>query len=154
MLHGYTSFPSHESFSVFSLRTGLTDRTVKNMGMPQKKEDIGVTTVEPNDYRHLVQPYKERPTVELKQGEVACPFCGNPQFRRSRLRFVDLFEILMLRYPVRCTRCAKRQFTDIYIAMMSYPAKFHGASVAQNNTTWKSWTDRPASSRDKDKNIA
>ena len=112
------------------------------MGIPQKQEDIGVTTVEPNNYRHLVQPYNERPTVELKQGEVACPFCGNSQFRRSRLRFVDLLEVLMLRYPVRCTRCAKRQFTDIYIAMMSYPAKFHGGSVAQGDTSWKNWTDR------------
>ncbi|SDF79750.1 hypothetical protein [Terriglobus roseus] len=112
------------------------------MGIPQKQEEIGVTTVEPNDYRHLVQPYKDRPTVELKQGEVACPFCGNPQFRRSRLRFMDLFEVLMLRYPVRCTRCAKRQFTDIYIALLSYPAKFHGGSVAQGDTSWKEWTDR------------
>lgn len=133
------------------------------MGIPQKQEEIGVTTVEPNSYRHLVQPYKERPTVELKQGEVACPSCGNPQFRRSRLRFVDLFEVLMLRYPVRCTRCAKRQFTDIYIALMSYPAKFHGGSVAQNDTTWKSWTDKTtvaktgassAHSREQDENVA
>jgi uncharacterized Zn-finger protein len=110
------------------------------MGTPQRQQEIGVTTVETNDHRHLVQPYGERPKVELKQGEVVCPFCGNPQFRRSKLRFMDLFEVLMLRYPVRCTRCAKRQFTDIYIAMLSYPPKYHGGGVGQGETSWKNWT--------------
>ncbi|MEZ2347861.1 hypothetical protein [Terriglobus sp. RCC_193] len=110
------------------------------METQQKHEQVGVTTVETNDHRHLVEPYKERPTIELKQGVVACPFCGNPQFRRSRLRFSDLLEILMLRYPVRCTRCAQRQFTDIYVAMMSYPPKHHGGRSAQDETSWKNWT--------------
>ena len=113
------------------------------MADPNHPEDksIGVTTVETNDRRHLVQPYTERPVVELAEGVVACPFCGNPRFRRSRLRFADMAEILMLRYPVRCTRCSQRQFTDFNIAMLSYPPKRTGARAAEGSDTWKNWTD-------------
>ncbi|HEY9136650.1 MAG TPA: hypothetical protein VIM67_00140 [Terriglobus sp.] len=116
------------------------------MDSQQKQELVGVTTVESNDRRHLVQPYQDRPTVELRKGAVGCPFCGNSHFRRSRLRFTDLAEILMLRYPVRCTRCSQRQFTDLYIAMMSYPPKFRGERMAQDHDSWKNWTGQSASS--------
>ena len=116
------------------------------MDSQQKQEQVGVTTGESNDRRHLVQPYQDRPTVELRKGAVGCPFCGNAQFRRSRLRFTDLAEVLMLRYPVRCTRCSQRQFTDLYIAMMAYPPKYRGSRAAQNQDSWKSWTAQSASS--------
>ena len=110
------------------------------METPEQQIQIGVTTVESNDRRHLVQPYQDRPTVELRKGSVGCPFCGNSNFRRSRLRFTDLAEILMLRYPVRCTRCSQRQFTDLYIAMMSYAPKFRGQRAVQGEESWKNWT--------------
>lgn len=117
------------------------------METPQKPELVGVTTVESNDRRHLVQPYQDRPTVELRRGAVGCPFCGNGQFRRSRLRFTDLAEMLMLRYPVRCTRCSQRQFTDLYIAMMSYAPKYRGEKLTQGQDSWKSWTGQTSHSQ-------
>lgn len=116
------------------------------MNTQEKQELVGVTTVESNDRRHLVQPYQDRPTVELRKGAVGCPFCGNSRFRRSRLRFTDLVEVLMLRYPVRCTRCSQRQFTDLYIAMMSYPPKYRGERMAQGQDSWKNWTGQSAPS--------
>lgn len=114
------------------------------MEFPGQQAEIGVTTVESNDRRHLVQPYQERPTVELRKGSVGCPFCGNAHFRRSRLRLRDLAEVLMLRYPVRCTRCSQRQFTDLYIAMLSASPKFRGEKPAQGQDSWKSWTGQTA----------
>lgn len=112
----------------------------------EQQEWVGVTTVESNDRRHLVQPYQERPTVELRKGAVGCPFCGNAHFRRSRLRFTDLAEVLMLRYPVRCTRCSQRQYTDLYIAMLSASPKFRGERLAQGQDSWKNWTGQTATS--------
>lgn len=113
------------------------------MAEPNNPEDrsIGVTTVEANDRRHLVQPYDEKPVVELAEGVVACLHCGNPRFRRSRLRFTDFLELLMMRYPVRCTRCGQRQYTDFNIAMMSFPPRPAGGRKAEGQDTWKAWTD-------------
>ena len=102
---------------------------------------IGVTTVEANDRRHLVRPYDDRPVVELAEGVVGCPHCGNPRFRRSRLRFTDFTELLMLRYPVRCTRCGQRQYTDFNVAMLSFPPRSLGAKTAEGQDTWQNWTD-------------
>jgi len=116
------------------------------MENPAKQVQIGVTTVESNDRRHLVQPYQDRPTVELRKGSVGCPFCGNAHFRRSRLRFTDLAEVMMLRYPVRCTRCSQRQFTDLYIAMLSHAPKYRGERLAQGPDSWKSWTGQTSPS--------
>jgi ribosomal protein L37E len=82
--------------------------------------NIGVTTVEVGERRHLVQPYAERPVLQRARGVVACAFCGNPQFRRSRLRASDIPELLMLRYPLRCTRCGQRQYNNLYVALLAY----------------------------------
>ncbi|AFL90297.1 hypothetical protein Terro_4090 [Terriglobus roseus DSM 18391] len=106
-----------------------------------EESSIGVTTVEANHRRHLVRPYEDRPVVELAEGVVACPLCGNPRFRRSRLRFTDFAEILMMRYPVRCTRCGQRQYTDFNVAMMSFPPRPVGGHRAERQDTWKNWTD-------------
>ena len=105
---------------------------------------IAVTNNEVGERRHLVQPYKERPVVELSQGTVACPFCGNGNFRRSRLRFSDLLEMLLLRYPVRCTRCSQRQYVEIAIALLSFPPKHVGPRPATGQDTWKNWTSADA----------
>ncbi len=107
-------------------------------------ESIAVTNAEDRSRKHLVQPYQERPVVELRPGTVACPYCGNPHFRRSRPRLGDLFELLLLRYPVRCTRCSQRQFVEISIAMLSYPPRHIGPRTSQGSDTWKSWTEPSA----------
>jgi hypothetical protein len=31
----------------------------------------------------------------------------------------DLPEILMFRYPMRCTRCGQRRYTHLHVAMLS-----------------------------------
>lgn len=103
-------------------------------------QHIGVTNNEAGDRRHLVRPYEDRPVVELSQGTVACPFCGNGNFRRSRLRFSDLLEMLLLRYPVRCTRCSQRQFVEISIALLSFAPKHVGPRPATGQDTWQNWT--------------
>ena len=105
---------------------------------------ITVTNNEVGERRHLVKPYEDRPVVELSQGSVACPFCGNGNFRRSRLRFSDLLEIMMVRYPVRCTRCSQRQYVEVAIAMLSFPPKHIGARPAKGQDTWQNWTSADA----------
>ena len=108
---------------------------------PQEDRSISITTVETNDRRHLVRPYADRPVVELAEGVVGCPLCGNVRFRRSRFRFTDFAELLMMRYPVRCTRCGQRQYTDFNVAMMSFPSRSVGGQRAEGQDTWKNWTE-------------
>jgi hypothetical protein len=107
----------------------------------QEDRTISVTTAEVNERRHLVKPYDERPVLELADGVVACLNCGNPQFRRSRLRFTDIGEILMMRYPVRCTRCGQRQYRDFIVAMLAFPPRPAHRRVAEIEETWRKWTD-------------
>ena len=76
---------------------------------------IGVTSNEPVDQKHLVQPYAERPVV--RHDARACKFCGNPNFRRSRMRLADLPRLLLLQCPVRCTRCGQRQRASLRTAV-------------------------------------
>jgi hypothetical protein len=106
---------------------------------------IGVTTVEASERRHLVQPYDDQPVLELATGVVACLFCGNNRFRRSRLRFSDLGELLLLRYPLRCTRCGQRQYNSIHIAFLSFAPRSTNVRQAQGTDTWQNWTG-PANS--------
>ncbi|SEC06538.1 hypothetical protein [Terriglobus roseus] len=112
------------------------------MTQPKDPQDhtIGVTTAEVNDRRYLVRPYDDKPVVEVAEGVVACLHCGNPSFRRSRLRFTDILEVLMMRYPVRCTRCGQRQYTDFNVAMLSFPPRSAGPR-ADDQESWKRWTD-------------
>ena len=101
---------------------------------------IQVTNNDVPERRHLVQPYGERPVVELAQGVVACPICGNNHFRRSRPRFGDLLELLMTRLPVRCTRCSQRQYMEFAVALLAYPPKDQGQRLAVGHETWQNWT--------------
>jgi hypothetical protein len=104
---------------------------------------IGVTTVEPNDRRHLVTPYDDKALLKLGAGVVACTFCGHARFRRSRLRFNDLLELLMLRYPLRCMRCSQRQYNTVNVAMMSIPPRSANGRMTTDapGSSWQSWTD-------------
>lgn len=53
---------------------------------------------------------------------IRCQFCVGQKFRRSRLRSDDLRSLLLMRYPVRCLRCAQRQLVSFTLAGISLPA--------------------------------
>ena len=50
------------------------------------------------------------PTTAAAPSILRCHFCGGASLRRSRFRATDLPWVLVLRWPVRCRRCSKRQF--------------------------------------------
>lgn len=50
---------------------------------------------------------------------IRCQFCVGQKFRRSRLRAEDIRSLLLMRYPVRCTRCAQRQLVSFTVAGIS-----------------------------------
>ncbi len=126
-----------EDPNIGSTRIGDTPMGGPGTGDP----NIGVTTVEANEHRAQVRPYDATPLIDLHPGTIACSFCGNNRFRRSRLRFHDLKELVLLRFPLRCTRCSQRQYNDFAIAWLSYPPKSHGPRLAQGSETWQSWTE-------------
>jgi hypothetical protein len=119
--------------------------------VPLSDPRINVTTVEPVAYKQDVAGYHEHPVVELAQGVLGCEFCGYNRFRRSRIRFPDLLELLRLRLPMRCIRCSQRQYHDANLALLSVAAKTHGPRVSEGIETWQSWTganpDKPMSTR-------
>jgi hypothetical protein len=53
---------------------------------------------------------------------IQCHFCHGQAFRRSRLRGADFWDILLMRYPVRCLRCNQRQMVSFTIAGISVPS--------------------------------
>ncbi len=111
---------------------------------------IGVTTAAPASEKSEVLPYTERPMLELREGSLACDACGYSRFRRSRIRFGDVKELVMMRFPMRCLRCGKREYHDFALAMLSGRSKEHGR-LSEGTDTWKSWTrsssDVPTSAR-------
>jgi hypothetical protein len=90
-----------------------------------------------------VTPYEEKPLLKLAPGVVACTFCGHARFRRSRLRFHDLAELLMLRYPLRCMRCSQRQYNAVNVALLSMPPRSKSGRITTDGpgSSWQSWTD-------------
>ena len=53
---------------------------------------------------------------------IQCQFCVGQKFRRSRLRAADIRQLLLMRYPVRCTRCSQRQTVSFTVAGVSIPS--------------------------------
>ena len=53
---------------------------------------------------------------------IQCQFCVGQTFRRSRLRAADLTSLLLMRFPVRCIRCAQRQAVSFTVAGISMPS--------------------------------
>ena len=53
---------------------------------------------------------------------IQCQFCVGQKFRRSRLRGADIRQLLLMRYPVRCTRCSQRQTVSFTVAGVSIPS--------------------------------
>lgn len=65
----------------------------------------------------------ERELQRMHSGvPIQCQFCVGQTFRRSRLRASDFASILLMRYPVRCTRCAQRQAVSFTVAGISAPS--------------------------------
>ena len=65
----------------------------------------------------------EQETVKFRGGvPLHCQFCVGQRFRRSHLRMSDLPQLLLMRYPVRCTRCGQRQTVSFTIAGASVPS--------------------------------
>jgi ribosomal protein L37E len=118
--------------------------------IPIGDPSIGVTTAAPASEKSAVQPYSARPMLELREGSFACGACGYSRFRRSKVRFGDVKELIMMRFPMRCLRCGKREYHDVVLAMLSGRSKEHGR-LSEGTDTWKSWTrsssDVPTSAR-------
>ncbi len=65
----------------------------------------------------------ERELKRMHSGiPIQCQFCVGQLFRRSRLRAADLSTLLLMRYPVRCVRCAQRQAVSFTVAGISVPS--------------------------------
>ena len=74
-------------------------------------------------------------------GVLGCNFCANTKFRRSRVRLPDLAELLMLRYPLRCTRCNQRQYGFFVTAAYALPPKQYDKRIDRGRDTWQAWTE-------------
>jgi len=45
-----------------------------------------------------------------------CPNCSSTHFRNSHFRLSDLQWLLVLYFPVRCSRCYERYYTNLLLA--------------------------------------
>ena len=114
----------------------MSETPIPPVGDPQ----ISVTTVGPADARARVEPYAERPVIKLDKGSLGCESCGNKRFRRSRVRFGDMRELMMNRLPVRCMRCGQRQYHEAPFAFLASSVKTQIVRVSEGTDTWRSWT--------------
>jgi DNA-directed RNA polymerase subunit RPC12/RpoP len=71
---------------------------------------------------------------------IRCQYCSHQSFRRSSLRVTDLTQILLMRYPVRCTRCGQRQMVSFTVAGVSLPASSKPPRAFETHTP-KHWTE-------------
>ncbi len=74
-------------------------------------------------------------------GSVQCKFCPGQSFRRSRLHFYDLIRFLIMRYPVRCLECGRRQTKSFAVARVSVPSHVNHRR-AQRELQQKHWTTK------------
>lgn len=89
---------------------------------------------------HLAAARMAAPMREQSAGLIACPFCGNRRFRRSRFRSEDLLHLAVLRYPLRCTRCNQRQYGTFAAAGLAEPRRNMRREAVRSRNTWKDWT--------------
>ena len=116
------------------------------MGPGEDDHDDGmtrpkVTTVADAAWKAAIEPYAEHsPVLDIPAGVVACQFCGNTRFRRSRLRLGDMWEALLFRLPLRCMRCNQRQYGSYLTSSVAVGTKARGPRLAKEADTWKAWT--------------
>jgi len=77
---------------------------------------------------------------------IQCQYCSGQTFRRSRLRSEDVWQIIFMRYPVRCLRCRQRQFVSFTVAGISISSITRQDRPIHAQDTWKSWTEPSADS--------
>lgn len=104
-------------------------------------EEPRVTTTVDAAWKGVIEPYNERsPVLDIPAGVVACQFCGNTRFRRSRVRLGDVVEVFLLRLPLRCMRCNQRQYGSFLTASVATGTKNHEPRQARGHETWQAWT--------------
>ena len=62
--------------------------------------------------------------------------------RRSRWRSGDLGKLLMLKWPMRCMECRKRQYGTFADARRAVPAAVAHAGDLKAKETWRHYTGR------------
>lgn len=77
---------------------------------------------------------------------IQCQYCSGQSFRRSRLRSEDFWQMVLMRYPVRCLRCSQRQMVSFTIAGLSLSSLTKHTRPVRTEETWKHWTESPDSS--------
>ena len=77
---------------------------------------------------------------------IQCQYCSGQTFRRSRLRSEDFWQMLLMRYPVRCLRCSQRQMVSFTVAGISLSSLTHHPRPVRSDETWKHWTEPSESS--------
>lgn len=112
------------------------------MGQPPEPEQTQITTAKNAWPKEMIESSHASAVMDVPDGVIACSFCANTQFRRSRVRTYDLKEILLLRYPLRCTRCNQRQYGSYFTAGISLPPKSLSMRVARDGETWQAWTEQ------------
>jgi hypothetical protein len=88
----------------------------------------------------------ERGTLPVHGVPVQCQFCTGQTFRRSRLRSEDFWQLIFMRYPVRCLRCSQRQGVSFAIAGISGNTITPHSRPIRAQDTWKNWTEPAADS--------
>jgi hypothetical protein len=69
-----------------------------------------------------------------------CRFCNIGLLRRSRMRPTDLPWLLVLRWPVRCLRCSKRQYLLWHRAMQVLSSHTPHAPELLARQSWQNYT--------------
>lgn len=77
---------------------------------------------------------------------IQCKYCSGQSFRRSRLRSEDFWQIVLMRYPVRCLRCSQRQMVSFTVAGISLSSLTKHTRPVRTEDTWKHWTEPSDSS--------
>ena len=69
-----------------------------------------------------------------------CRLCSGEKFYRSAMRSSDLWMILQMQFPVRCTRCSQRQFRSFMTACLAEPTRTRVRYRPRKKETWGKWT--------------
>jgi hypothetical protein len=64
---------------------------------------------------------------------IRCQFCVAQRFYRSTLRSDDLGQVMLMRYPVRCAECGRRQMTSFAVAAASMSKPKHKRSAEDHS---------------------
>jgi hypothetical protein len=72
---------------------------------------------------------------------IQCQFCIGQSFRRSSLRLEDLTQLFLMRYPVRCLRCNRRQLVSFTVAGISLSSKTKPRRRRRTTEIPTGWTE-------------